>query len=146
MDRLARMTNTKKLVLRIAKPQDSGRYVAGNDSTNEAIRIVNRLNSPTLRIEASVGRMNGKLAHTKEFIKELFAMDADNEIDVKTLQITGEIDEEPTFVDLIEDKIVAEVSVEPGSRRTLPYLNRKASLRAAWAEKLPELRHYGVTS
>jgi hypothetical protein len=144
--KLANMSVTKKLVMRIAKPEDARRYVNEGKSTNEAIGILNRLNAPSLRIEASVGRTDGKLAQTMAFVKELLSLGEKDEIDVHTMQVSGEIDDEPTFVDLIEDKISIEVSVEPSDRRTLPYVNRRISLRQAWKTVLPELKNYGVVN
>lgn len=146
LSRLARMSHTTKLVVKIAQPQESSRNAPSGSSTNEAIEILNRLNAPTLRIEASAGRTDGVLTRAKEFVRDLIARDERNEIDVHTLQITGEIESEPAFIDLIEDKLIAEVSVEANERRTLPYPNRRSSLRVAWNELLNELRAYGVTS
>lgn len=144
--RLARMTNPKKLVMKLAMPQDASGHIRKGSSTNEAIKVMNKLYSPTLNIEASVGRIGGALHHAKEFAKELLALGDNDQVDIKSLQITGEIDEEPAFIDLIEDRIIAEVPVEQSERRTLPYPNRKISLRQAWAEQLSELKEYGVTS
>jgi hypothetical protein len=120
--------------------------IGRESTTNEAIKIMNRLDSPTLHIEASVGRTGGRLSQAKEFAKELLGLNDRNYLDVNSLQITGEIDEVPTVIDLIEDRLIAVVPVESGQRRTLPYPNRRTSLREAWQEQLSELRAYGVTS
>jgi hypothetical protein len=148
MQRLARFQQVRKLRIAIARPLHSSAKIAdANDpvSMGRYLKTLEYLQAPRMEIEVSVGRWDDGMSmkNAMEFVRNAMGMKKADDSDVVKLLVDGKNeDDETESLDILRDRIIYQIAVEPDERRRLKYGVRRNALKKAWDESQDEVQLY----
>lgn len=137
MERLARLSESKKLVIQVAADDRMQGYDTENDAVESVLKLAKYLRSPSIEVTASIGHRGGSLSPKRVFaaVKELLKMGDTTTNRVEKLKVAG--DKASQLIDVLEFKLkYIEKVKEKG--RALTRMERRDALRAIWARARKE--------
>jgi hypothetical protein len=149
LERLARYQEVRRIQAAVAKPLEPAR-VAGTSSTasiGSFFHVMDTLKAPRMNFEFSVPRNSDglSLAAAKDLVRSIFRLNQAGGGDAHAIKlvITGrneDDDYEP--LNLLKDKIVYEVPVDPDRKRRVRYAIRRTAIRDVWGRCQDDIKHY----
>jgi len=141
--KLASMSDIRRLEIALAAPRNPGQIMRDTGSAvGPILNARDALLAPSAKFIFAAGRGGESLPRriVTDTVRDFLTMRAEDEKSVKSIKVVGaEEDEEPVLLDLITERLRTSDELEPSRERTLPYEQRRASLRRAWNQHRSEL-------
>lgn len=141
--KLASLSDIRRLEVALAAPRNPGQILRGSDSAvGPILSARDALLAPSAKFVFAAGRGGESLPRriVTDTVKDFLTMRAEDEKSVKSIKVVGSVEgEEPTLLDLISERLRDSDDLEPSRERSLPYERRRASLRQVWNRHRAEL-------
>lgn len=145
MQRLARFHEVRKIHVVVAKPVGT-KVAQDGGSLGAFLDTMDSLKAPRMEFDLSMGRERSGgmvLGKAMEFIKSAFSRGTSEGTLVKLVVSGKNENEHKEILDILQDRVVFEVEVDPDRERRLRYAVRRDALQKAWTERQDEVQLYG---
>jgi hypothetical protein len=136
------MKEIRKMEIRVAGLDHLGILAENNHPVGDIKELASYYEAPSLYLELSSGRARNRslsLENVKKLTTNLLRMNTNQNSPVKTLRISGDIDEDESLaIDLLRDRM-REIIKHDLSSRTIQYTDRKRLLKKAWDNRLQDI-------
>lgn len=143
LQRLVQMTVIRKFDVKIAGVENSEIFRGQDQGINSLIDLKDEFEAPDVSVTMSMGRRRGSLSveTIKSLITSLLQIRHTNTKQVKILDVIGQEDStsESETLDILNARIVEQISVDMDGNRRLSYESRRTALRDAWRLRQTEL-------
>ena len=143
LDELGRFRVVRKFTIRLAKMRFGPSFADRGHAAVQLAGLATAIDAQSLNLEVSVGRQRRRrldIAAIRQIVSDLFESN-DSTMEIKRLEITGSTDDdEAATVDLLTQRIVEIVELDPDDDRDVSYERRRAEIVIAFRKHHAFLR------
>ncbi len=147
LQRLSKFQQIRKVQIGIARPHEAAKLAdsGGPTSMHRYLKTLEHLQAPRMDIEVSVGRQTDGMSFNGavDFVKNAMGLQTGDDGDVIRILVDGKNeDDETETLDILKDRIIYQVQVDPDGRRRLKYSVRRNAMLKAWNDRQDEIQLY----